>query len=474
MTTLIPKFDLKNGGSTPSGAINRDINLKLADCLSVKDFGAAGDGSTDDTAAIQAAINAAEVITNGIVYFPSGTYKTSSSLNINLNVSLISTGGATIKPTVALTSPCINVGVIGSTPRTSTAIIENIILDGTATTSSGALGFYLWSSNVEVRNCQVFGFYSSLVGYQAYTSKVSNCFFTGATNTSVYLQRECHNFAIRDSRILYSSGDGIYVQSSNSVVISGCDIEQNSGNGIRHDSSGGISSRSLIVRDNYFESNGANATTPGTGNDIYLNETLGTDANDAVVCGNYFEPGGSATINVNHNGVGRVKIQDNAGAIVIETAGAFLIDYKVRHVIPLTVLSNTITSSTPVQITGNYDGYTGSDLFIGSLLNDNSYVKYRLSGTLVNNSTTGSATAYTIKFSGQRSLSMLQNNVNITCGPASLAPYLNGSVRGFVTPRFDIVEQSTNQNNNAFFAALTAGGTSYSISQLNLIIEDSI
>ena len=57
MTTLITKYDLKNGGSTPTGAINRPINEKLNEWVSVKDFGAVGNGTTDDTAAVQAALN---------------------------------------------------------------------------------------------------------------------------------------------------------------------------------------------------------------------------------------------------------------------------------------------------------------------------------------------------------------------------------------------------------------------------------
>ena len=64
MTTLIPKYDQ---GAT--GAVNRPINLKLSETVSVKDFGAVGNGTTDDSAAITAAH-----ATGKLVYYPSGTY----------------------------------------------------------------------------------------------------------------------------------------------------------------------------------------------------------------------------------------------------------------------------------------------------------------------------------------------------------------------------------------------------------------
>ena len=51
----------------------RSGKLSLRDFVSVKDYGAIGDGETDDTVAIQAALDA-----NYAVYFPSGVYKVSS------------------------------------------------------------------------------------------------------------------------------------------------------------------------------------------------------------------------------------------------------------------------------------------------------------------------------------------------------------------------------------------------------------
>ena len=69
MTTLIPKFDLKDGGATPTGAVNRPINEKLSESVSVLDFGADPTGVADSAPAFQAAIAASLSI-----YIPAGTY----------------------------------------------------------------------------------------------------------------------------------------------------------------------------------------------------------------------------------------------------------------------------------------------------------------------------------------------------------------------------------------------------------------
>lgn len=68
---------------------------KARDVLNVKDFGAKGDGSTDDTAAIQAAIDYAVATGRRSVYFPAGTYIVTSPLHAQVETGTTTVGGST-------------------------------------------------------------------------------------------------------------------------------------------------------------------------------------------------------------------------------------------------------------------------------------------------------------------------------------------------------------------------------------------
>jgi hypothetical protein len=64
---------------TAPGAVAQTVQTKLEQYVSVKDFGAVGDGVTDDTAAIQSAIDYAAPLGKA-VYFPSGVYRTTQTV----------------------------------------------------------------------------------------------------------------------------------------------------------------------------------------------------------------------------------------------------------------------------------------------------------------------------------------------------------------------------------------------------------
>lgn len=73
-----------------------DINaLNLGQIYSVTDYGAVGNNTADDTAAIQAAITACGAGGGGIVFFPPGFYKTTSALTVTSHyVCLMGCGAA--------------------------------------------------------------------------------------------------------------------------------------------------------------------------------------------------------------------------------------------------------------------------------------------------------------------------------------------------------------------------------------------
>jgi hypothetical protein len=78
-------FLFGGGGSNPLGVKN------------VKSFGATGDGITDDSAAIQAAVNWTSGANRGVIYFPAGSYyvgTTPITFNYDGNLSICFRGRA--------------------------------------------------------------------------------------------------------------------------------------------------------------------------------------------------------------------------------------------------------------------------------------------------------------------------------------------------------------------------------------------
>ena len=96
-----------------TGSVATNVEAKLAQTVSVKDFGAVGDGVTDDTAAIQAALNYVASLSNAsptFVLFPgqnNEVYAIESQIVVDsdYNVGISGFGGT---PTIKYTGPVMN------------------------------------------------------------------------------------------------------------------------------------------------------------------------------------------------------------------------------------------------------------------------------------------------------------------------------------------------------------------------------
>jgi hypothetical protein len=104
-----------NDGTVTKSVTHANLVGNTLKAYSVKSYGAAGDGTTDDTTAIQAAITAAQNAGGGVVYFPEGVYLIRDTIFVTGdNISLVGDGqGASI-----ITSDNSFVGVGESIPDT--------------------------------------------------------------------------------------------------------------------------------------------------------------------------------------------------------------------------------------------------------------------------------------------------------------------------------------------------------------------
>ncbi|MGW8177600.1 MAG: glycosyl hydrolase family 28-related protein, partial [bacterium] len=101
LDAVLDKWDNSAGADDWQVLINStatNISTALAGLsgmfYNVKDpaYGAEGDGSTDDTAAIQAAIDAATAASGGIIFFPPGTYLITDTLDVDDELVLMGAG----------------------------------------------------------------------------------------------------------------------------------------------------------------------------------------------------------------------------------------------------------------------------------------------------------------------------------------------------------------------------------------------
>lgn len=180
--------------------------------VSVKNFGAAGDGTTDDTSAVQAASDRVKARGGGWVFFPKGTYKISSAITIDTaGVNWYGAGpGIAVIKNFSTTGNAITV--------TATGTCRNIFRDFsiTANTTSSGFGISIGSANF----CTV-----ENVAVALHRNGISMVSATDGTMRSIFIESTDDNSAavgislgtrcrISDSKINCGTANGTGISAS--------------------------------------------------------------------------------------------------------------------------------------------------------------------------------------------------------------------------------------------------------------------
>ena len=238
-----------------TGAVQRTALSKFRDTVSVKDFGAVGDGVADDTAAIQAAIN-----TNKEVFVPNGTYNLSASLTMTSSqqirgesqtLAILKTTAAVNAITVADIAYCkisnlyINgngIGLIGIKVGLGITFSAFHTIEFCDVRNFTSYGIHLnGTSYVRVDNCFIRdnggnGIYNNLGSPSGYgnANTISNCQIWDCGTYGIHFFKASNNIIENTKFVLGSGGTSltvgnrianIYINNANSTTIDKCEFE---------------------------------------------------------------------------------------------------------------------------------------------------------------------------------------------------------------------------------------------------------
>lgn len=325
------------------------LEVTASNYVTVKDFGAKGDGSTDDTVAIQAAIDSGKS-----VFFPktSTFYKITSTLNVsNSNQRLFGEGSLS------------TIQQFGTNANSSVFFVgtkSNIIFDGLhvipGTTTNNTVygyGFTIQSSTYcKVINCVVTGHRRGGIFFQTsnYCQAIGNLIHNSVVNSGT----DDHTQAGTDIFIGYGGSDNIV---ANNTIITGC------GTGIGIETlSNSVDSLRNIIANNVVNGEGIYGIL------VYVGVAGGL-IQKTVVSGNTV---GNITGAIQNDSTGQhpfgagVYIQNAEYTVIIgnnisDTNSSTDIDQLAPGGIGTTNCTNALISSNQIRNTGSWHGITVRD-----------------------------------------------------------------------------------------------------------------
>jgi hypothetical protein len=176
---------LANGSTEPRNLVTRE-----ADVVNVKDFGAVGDGVADDTAAIQAAMNAIASANKkgGKIEFPVGTYKITSTITFNYPMIIEGIGNScVIAPNFASGDAFVLTATVDLN-RDDGVQFFNIHFKTSVTKTSGYYININGASFTSIKQCKFFNGYDGIgiTGTASANTRIKDCHFANNTNYNIY------------------------------------------------------------------------------------------------------------------------------------------------------------------------------------------------------------------------------------------------------------------------------------------------
>lgn len=301
-----------------TGAVATNVQAKLRETVSVRDFGAVGDGVTDDTAAIQAAIDSlpqgvdvtvavgvSQTTGGGILSFPAGSYKITANLNITKKKVRI-VGPARLVLDAGVTGFAFQ--YVGSNAH-SGCVIQNLDFVG------GAIGIDIGDQAVPIpvaiQNC-MFAAQTTAgvkVGQYAYGNTIRDSLFSGC-NYGVWSSGQASDGLLIDHNVFeHNTNYDVYVQNNNTLRITNNTFVLNkkspAANAANIYIDTGASSETgsyTVIANNKFGPEGRTA-----GNCIYITGTTGAIQGVSIENNSlHFYPGGATpyyAIKVNSKGI---------------------------------------------------------------------------------------------------------------------------------------------------------------------------
>jgi len=332
----------RTGGGTTVAEIRSDrLQAPLIDSggtvINVKSRGAVGDGATNDSSAIQDAINAAQAV-GGLVYFPPGTYLISSTLQITAGVALAGTGSqSVIKGSGTFANlVAVNTG--------DPVMFSNLSFEASGSATSGALisitgPASLGNVRSRVENCRFFGGWDHINVDAAVALKIVN-------NDFDFPQR----YAIRLNHSYDTDKGGILVFGNHFTNL----VQK----GVQIDNVGGVR-----IEGNYF----ANGTTQ-----VALSFTSSTGTWNLRISNNTFDNFSTRAIDLAQTGSGYYQHAVITGNTIVPTSGSNRTMINVSGFITGIIDSNSIactesqTGEVGIGLSPTYGIWSISNNNIGS------------------------------------------------------------------------------------------------------------